>query len=199
MGVMTTIYLVRHTNYENPDNICAGRLPFPLSELGREEALNLQKYFANKQIEKIYSSAVERCKETAMIIANQQIEIDYDSRLLETLSAGQGRPGNNGQNYFGHRLSLGGESNKTIQERMVDFFEHTAWQEGRNYIICSHGDPLYFLYQYLKNEPLITDIEIGQPIPKYPNYQEKGSVLPITMENGQWNVGKVINQTELNI
>lgn len=194
---MTTIYLVRHATYENPDDICARRLPFPLSEEGRAQALKLQRYFAPKDIAKIYSSVVERCKETAEIIADGKIEIEYDQRLLETLTAGQGRKGNNGYNYYGYRDIVGGENNQAIQDRMINFFRSTNWEEGKNYIICSHGDPLYFLYLYLKELPIISDIKLDQPIPEYPNYPARGSILPLTYIDGDWEVGAIINQVDL--
>src|SRR5260221_3612882 len=85
-----TIYLVRHAMYSNPQNVVAGRLPLSLSEEGRAQAEKLNTYFADKNISKIYSSAVQRCKETSEIIVNGQIPLAFDRRILEGFSAAQG-------------------------------------------------------------------------------------------------------------
>ena len=82
-----SIYLLRHCDYDNPKKILPGRLPVPLSSKGIEQANLLKEYFADKSIANIYSSAVERCKQTAQIIADNKIPIIPDKRILETLSA----------------------------------------------------------------------------------------------------------------
>ncbi|MBL7159755.1 histidine phosphatase family protein, partial [Candidatus Microgenomates bacterium] len=47
----TTIYLVRHCEYENPRRVVPGRLPgFPLSAEGKENAKLLANYFKDKKI-----------------------------------------------------------------------------------------------------------------------------------------------------
>lgn len=196
---MTNIYLVRHTNYENPEDICAGRLPFVLSKEGLVEAERLKKFFQNKDIHKIYSSQVERCKQTATIISNEKIPIEFDLRILETMTLRQGVVGNNGYNYYGYRHIVGGESNVDVQKRMIEFFENINWEDNKNYIICSHGDPLYFLYQYLAKIQITEEIELDQPFPEYPNYPSRGSVRIISRENAneEWKVGKLIEQSEL--
>ena len=74
------IYLLRHCEYVNPNNIMPGRLPVELSEEGLNQAKRLRKYFMDKDIGMIYSSAVRRCKQTA--------EIEWQGKLT---SVGKGR------------------------------------------------------------------------------------------------------------
>jgi len=184
---MTTIYLLRHTEYDNPYTIVAGRLPLALSDKGERDAHKLKEFFSDKNITQIYSSYVHRCRQTSEIIADDLIPLDFDLRLLETFSALQGAKASNGfsadgYDYFAHRHVLGGENYEQIQNRMIDFFESTNWEDGSNYIICSHGDPLYMLYQYLKGAQRVPDFEHGVEHPGFPNYQEKGSILQIDID-----------------
>lgn len=145
----TTLYLVRHAEYANPRGILPGRLPVSLSEQGVEQAKKLKEYFSDKKIDHIYSSAVLRCRETSEIIADGRVEISYDKRLLETFSAYQGYWKSDFDNLFSHEQELGGETREQIQERIVDFFQDLNIKSCRKFIICSHGDPLYFLHQQL--------------------------------------------------
>jgi len=179
------VYLVRHTDYANPKNILPGRLPVKLSTLGVKQARKLRDFFKDKQINLIYSSAVLRCKQTAKIIANNKIPIKYDKRLLETLSAYQGYWKNDWSYFFGFTKELGGETNQNVQDRMVDFWHNLNFDSNRNLIIISHGDPIYFLYQYLKKQPLIAQDDLNPPKDEYPS---KGSVIKIEIVRG-----KVVN------
>ena len=87
---MWAIYLLRHCEYEAIPPILPGRLPVQLSLRGIERAKRLSRFFKSKNIKKLYSSAVLRCKQTAEIISDGIIPVTYDKDLLETLSAYQG-------------------------------------------------------------------------------------------------------------
>jgi broad specificity phosphatase PhoE len=171
---MSTIFLVRHTKYNNPNKIVPGRLPLKLSKEGVEQANVLHNYFVNKNIAQIYSSPILRCKQTSEIIAGGSIPLKFDIRIAETLSANQGNKevGNWRKEFYCNVSTLGGESPEDVQKRMIDFWMTANFQPNKNYIICSHGDPLFFLYQFLKKQPLHSDLNINSP----ENYQSKGSV-----------------------
>ena len=157
---MPSIYLLRHCDYDNPRQILPGRLPVELSVVGRQKAKELQEFFAKEKISKIYSSAVLRCRQTVEIVANGQIPIVYDPRLLETLSAYQGYwIRDSWQNFFAHQSELGGEGILDIQKRMVDFYQDllAKLSKDENIIICSHGDPLQVLYAHLHHLKLSED------------------------------------------
>lgn len=179
---MITLYLLRHGDYANPRGIIPGRLPVELSQKGREQIEKLRSFFRDQQITKIYSSAVLRCKQTSEIISQGEIPIEFDKRLLETLSSFQGYWEIDWMQFFNMRSELGGESNKEVQARMVDFFHTTTLLDGNNYIVCSHGDPLYFLYQYLTEQPLLAE-EVHEKNPVGPDdYQQKGDIRPIILD-----------------
>lgn len=179
---MPSIYLLRHCEYENPRNILPGRLPLDLSESGRAKASQLTKTFADKSIGKIYSSAVERCKQTAEIVADGTIPVIFDQRLLETLSAYQGYWGENktadGFQFFSHRQELGGEGLADIQVRMKSFWDEVTKDLTENIIICSHGDPLQVLYSTIFDLPLVDDNCVEENIP---GWLEKGEFFEIIL------------------
>lgn len=167
------IYLVRHTKYHNPTEIIPGRLPVNLSEEGKMQAQRLTQYFENKDISKIYSSPVKRCVETSEIISNFNIPIEFDQRLAESLSAMQGASGENWREIlYSNQEQLGGESPHDIYNRVSNFWRNVQFDQSNNYILCSHGDPLFFLYQFLTGENPWVDLSINEP----EGYQKKGSV-----------------------
>lgn len=180
---MITLYLQRHCDYANPLGIMPGRLPVELSQLGILQAQKLRRFYKDQNITKIFSSAVLRCKQTSEIISNNEIPIEYDKRLLETLSSFQGYWEVDWMKFFNMRQELGGELNKDIQDRMVNFFDTTTFLDGNTYIICSHGDPIYFLYQYLANSPLLADIIHDKNAPAPDDYLQKGEIRPIILDN----------------
>ena len=185
--MVKTIYLTRHCDYSNPRNILPGRLPVPLSDNGRQQAQRLSDYFQDKQINGIYSSAVLRCQQTAEAIAQNKTHIVYDQRLLETHSAYQGYWFDHNDldwsHFFSHRHELGGESYADIQNRAVSVFNELVQSDHQNIVVCSHGDPLYLLYFYLKHQKVPSE---NEDFATSPDYQPKASVRPIIVEHGQY-------------
>ncbi len=193
------IYLVRHGEYNNPHNILPERLPVELSEVGIKQAEKLREYFRNKNISKIYSSPVLRCKQTAEIIGENTINISYDLRLAETFSAYQGmwyEDQQNWKDFFLHRRELGGESFKDIQKRMISFFNEIALKENRDIIICSHGDPLWCLYLGILNKSLTNEIEEPGEHGN-PEYLKKCSIRPLKIESNIITVLPMLHQEDL--
>jgi broad specificity phosphatase PhoE len=85
--VSTRLHLVRHCDVRNPDGVLYGHLPeFPLSEKGVGQAHALGRYFADRDIRQIYSSPLERARQTSEIIASylDGVSITYTDDLIET-------------------------------------------------------------------------------------------------------------------
>lgn len=187
---MRWIYLVRHCEYENPDNIFPGRLPVPLSKTGFVRAKKLHEYFVDKKIQTIYSSPVLRCKQTAETISGGTTPITVDIRLAETFSAYQGYKvqgdltnDSSWLDYHSHVDELGGETFANLTDRMMDFFNTVILHETGNIIICSHQDPLYALYSKLANKPLaLSNIDIARTMESN-GAQPKGSVYPVAIHD----------------
>ena len=152
----TRLHLVRHCDVRNPDGVLYGHLPdFPLSEKGVQQAHALGRYFAGKSIPQIYSSPLERARQTAEIIASylDSVPITYSDDLIET--------------RFG--LYLQGIPPKQVPWRRPLWFIHMVWpgllpndesvaglaarvrrplmqlladHPGQGGICVSHGDPI---------------------------------------------------------
>ncbi len=165
------VYLIRHAEYANPENIIPGRLPVELSETGIKMAKKLQKYFIDKEISLIYSSRVYRCKKTAEIISSGNILIKFDVRLLEILSAYQGFSFGNCKIDWSYLQKfvdeLGGENFDDIQKRVIEFWNEKIVNATKDVIVCSHGDPLYVLIQYLLKEEIVAR-DTHQALGNYP-------------------------------
>lgn len=85
--VSTRLSLVRHCDVRNPDGVLYGHLPdFPLSEKGVRQAHALGRYFAGTRARQIYSSPLERARQTSEIIASylDSVPITYTDDLIET-------------------------------------------------------------------------------------------------------------------
>ena len=189
---MRSIYFIRHCKYYNPNNIIPGRLAVELSQEGIKQANKLKQYFKDKNIEKIYSSKVYRCQQTSEIIADDKINIEYDQRLLELLSATQGGPmitDTRKLAEYVYKNNLGGETLGDIQSRMISCYQDIVEKKEKNIIICSHGDPLYLLYLHLfkktaKSEQELFNLLVTRADGKI-KYPEKGSILQVDIENGE--------------
>lgn len=192
----TTIYLVRHAQYDTTHGVLPGRLPVPLSEVGKKEVEILRRFFVDKAISHIYSSAVLRCQQTAQAISNQRIPVSFDQRLLEGISAFQGYWVADHTQFYGNRAELGGENFSDIRTRVADFFHSTHWEDGKSYIICSHGDPLYFLFQEMINAPQWSEDQ-QTPAIVAKDYQKKASVRVMSVDSDKSSVVQLLTQEDL--
>ena len=81
---MGKLILIRHGQTEmNAQNLYFGKLNPPLNELGIEQAYMAKEKLSNIAYDCIYSSPLERTRETAEICNYLDKEIIYDSRLEE--------------------------------------------------------------------------------------------------------------------
>jgi broad specificity phosphatase PhoE len=195
---MKTIYLIRHTEYElfNGLTINPGLLPVTLSDVGLQQAARLHEYFADKQIEQIFSSPVHRCVQTSEIISAGKIAITKDKRLKEVFSAAQGSivADNWRLQLYEHVDTLGGEAPQDIQTRVAEFWEEVVVPFESDCIVCSHGDPLLFLYEYLRGRKASTDLSVNKP----DGYVDRGSVRKVTMDRREVvQIGEALKNQDL--
>ncbi|GAC1656610.1 MAG: hypothetical protein NVS9B1_12390 [Candidatus Dormibacteraceae bacterium] len=84
----TTVYLIRHSDVENPRSVLYGHLDgFPLSGPGRARAARLGERLAASGISRIVASPLERAQETARIVAAAlpvPVAIETDPELRES-------------------------------------------------------------------------------------------------------------------
>lgn len=183
----TTIYLVRHCEYENPRRVVPGRLPgFPLSAEGKENAKLLANYFKDKKIAAIYSSPILRTKQTAKIIASRlNLKVLTSPLLKETKSPYQGISLEkffklkNDVFFQKKHIEGGGESIEEINARMKKFVSGILEKHyNSRVIIVSHGDPI-MIY-------LITLIEGKvKMLKKRKDYIPKGSIFKLVFDENE--------------
>jgi len=178
---MITVYFVRHGAYANPKSIVPGRLPVELNDEGQQQLARIKDHLADKHIAKIFSSPVRRCVQSAEIMSDGSIDIVYDLRLAETLTVAQGGEFKGGwvETFYSQVDKLGGESMLDVQARMIDFWNSLDFESGKNYVVCSHGDPLHLLHLYLTGDKrlLTPESEEGG------EYQGKGSIRPVVVRS----------------
>ncbi|MEU4830617.1 histidine phosphatase family protein [Streptosporangium sp. NPDC023615] len=98
MAETTVVHLLRHGEVHNPDNVLYGRLPdYHLSDNGRQMAETVAKTVAGRDVTAIFSSPLERARETAVPLAEAfRLDVTIDERLIEAenifegLSLGRG-------------------------------------------------------------------------------------------------------------
>ncbi len=81
---MRYLYMVRHGRIAYEGNIkrCIGRTDVALDEIGRSQSRDLRIYFKDKNIKHIYSSPLQRCVDTALLLSNGQ-NVMIDEQLIE--------------------------------------------------------------------------------------------------------------------
>lgn len=155
---MTTIYLLRHGQYETHDGILPYRLSnFHLSQKGKEDVHELKAKLSSKPIVAVYTSPLERTFETAAILAQPfHLMPMVDDRLLEVRSPAQGEKEGFVEAKGGWGIyetewykKHGGESVVEIAARMKSAVEEFALKhEGKEIIVVSHGDPIMLTAAY---------------------------------------------------
>jgi broad specificity phosphatase PhoE len=85
MTQTTVVHLLRHGEVRNPGQVIYGRLPdFHLSEDGRMMAKAAASFLAGRDVTALFSSPMERARETAEPLAAQfGLEVAIDDRLIE--------------------------------------------------------------------------------------------------------------------
>ena len=80
-----TFYFVRHGESEaNAARRFAGRTDSPLTERGRQQAEAVAEALANVHFDRIVSSHLSRCRDTALVIARRhQLPVDLEPDLVE--------------------------------------------------------------------------------------------------------------------
>lgn len=182
---MTTIYLVRHGEYKNPQQINPSRLKgFSLSRKGRLQIREDASYFIDKDIEIIYSSPILRTKQTAQILNKiLKIPIIFSKSIIETFTPTQGKSLSYlkeieiyGDSFnVPYYIQKKGETIEHVYKRMKILLRQILIQhKDKNVIIVSHGDPIMVL----------TLLESGNLIDKQHTINSYSSALPYVPEGG---------------
>ena len=158
MGV-TLVLLVRHGLTAATGTVLTGRMPgIPLDDRGREQARVLGARLAGVHLDAIVTSTLERCRETAAVIAaardGNQVAVQEDERFAEVgYGDWTGQPLKRlakeplWRVVQAHPSAVrfpgpGGESLAGVQERAVAAIREWNSRLGPKaaYLVCSHGD-----------------------------------------------------------
>ncbi len=93
MSDTTVVHLLRHGEVNNPHGIVYGRLPgYHLSATGQVMAQAAASYFAERAVVVLFSSPLERARETAAPVAERLgLPITTDDRLIESWNHFEGQ------------------------------------------------------------------------------------------------------------
>ena len=186
----TTLYLMRHGHVHNPANILYGRLPgFRLSALGIQQAEAGGEWLASRPIKAIYSSPMERARQTASIVAQRQdgLSPQIDERILEVLTPYEGRPtaelaAAGWDLYSGNEPPY--ESPAMVLERVLDFMAYIASSyTGESVVAVAHGDTLVFPWlfaQGVEPDALMKDRLVDYALPV--DYPATASIMTFELE-----------------
>ena len=167
----TRIHLVRHGHVENPQRKVYGRLPgWTLSAAGRRQAAEVARHLEGRPIVHVYTSPLERARETAEAIAAAcRAPVSVDDGLIESML---------GVHWEGHtwaqvrrtrfaeldaylhrpqEVDFVDEPFDALGKRMADTLRAIAERHpGTEVAAVSHGDPIKAAVCHFEGRPIGT-------------------------------------------
>ena len=151
----TRILLIRHASVDAIGRRIVGRMPgVHLNARGREEAEKLVSRLEGIEVDAIYSSPLERTRETAEVLVGARkmevficeaaTEIDFGEWTGKSFSELDEIPEWHRFNECRGQVRIpGGESMLDVQQRMVKGIEELCDRhQGKSVSVFSHGDPI---------------------------------------------------------
>ncbi len=151
---MTKLVLIRHgRSTANADGILAGRMPgIALDEVGRRQAAELGDLLSGANLAAVYTSPVERCRETAALagfpeadVVEALTECDYGDWTGSKLESLVGEPVWAEIQATPSLVTFpGGESMSAMFDRVTLAATTLAERHGPDgtVVVFSHGDPI---------------------------------------------------------
>ena len=175
---MLKLYLVRHAEYDNPENIYPFHLPLQLSKEGRDHAKRVGEWFQNNSIIlPIFTSPIVRAVQTSEIISSKIGSfVVVDRRLVETSHASlQGKTIQNKDDWKNQRKLPDREPQENQRDRILAVI-YEKIDQNMPAILVSHGDPLSITLMSLVGksidpEQMSTD-----------DYIQKGEIVELVFE-----------------
>lgn len=173
---MRNLYFVRHGKPEFPkgERCCIGWTDLPLSDEGRSQIEAAGRQFEKESIEKIYTSPLKRCIESAEILSGGRIPIVVVEELKE-IGMGEWEglsfaeiKSRYPEDYeergrdIAYFCPKGGESFVACQKRAIQAFRRISRETRGNVILVAHAGVNRALISYLENRRLRDLLEIPQ-------------------------------------
>ncbi len=156
MGVKIT-YFVHGTTSDNESGIGTGWLPGELSELGKQQSINLANLIAGKKFDVVFCSDLKRAVDSANLAFGASVEIIPDSRLRECnygdLNGGDEEQIKQMKEQRIDNPFPNGESYKGVEKRMADFVNFLRKKySDKSVAIVAHQAPQLALDVILKGK-----------------------------------------------
>jgi probable phosphomutase (TIGR03848 family) len=195
---MTTFYLIRHGSMDQLGHTLCGRMPgVHLNEKGQAEVKQLAERLSDVPLAALYSSPLERTRETAERISqavNRSVEIrdailesDFGIWTGRTFSELDKDPAWRAFNAYRTTANVpGGETFVQIQQRMVAFAESLRPQFPNAAVaLVSHADPIKTLVAHYAGLHLDTHDRLEISPASYTIIQIEQNGLPrlLTLNN----------------
>ena len=148
-----TVFFVRHAAHDRLGKVLCGRMPgVRLGDEGREQALALARRLRSEAITAVFTSPLERARETAAVIADEAglapeaaealNEIDFGAWTGAAFSQLAGLP--DWREWNDHRATArppGGECVAEVSERLASWLDDLSRQRpGEAVAAVSHAD-----------------------------------------------------------
>ncbi|MGI8315617.1 histidine phosphatase family protein [Halobacillus mangrovi] len=173
---------IRHGSTQwNKEKRAQGSSDIPLDIEGRKDAEKLAERLEAEKWDALYSSPLQRAKQTAGIISRKVgLHVKFDPRLRE---AGGGqiegtteeeRVKKWGENW--RSLELGMEKPESVVKRSLSFMEDLAEENapGTNIIVVSHGGVISYLLRELDPDNIKEE------------HMKNTSVTEVVLREGHW-------------
>lgn len=151
------IYIVRHgqTNW-NLEQKIQGQTDIPLNEFGIQQAKHQASKITNLKIDKIYSSDLQRTKQTAKILnANFNAPIHLDKELREVgfgSIEGKTKTDISKEYMLEFRQNpekFGAETKEHLFNRVKSIFEKYSNITDENILLVTHGGIIHMMLYYI--------------------------------------------------
>ncbi len=157
-AILGSVIFLRHGQAKNnTERLLAGRTPgVPMTETGIEQVQGASKLLEKMKISAIYSSPIERAKDSAEIVAkNNSLEYKADDRLIE-LDMGKftgmkyddifASHGNVFLKFYSGEIEIahnGVETFTQVKKRVLGIVDHVIQEHpGENVLLVTHMDPI---------------------------------------------------------
>jgi len=139
-------YFVHGTTTDNEKNISSGWKDVELSELGRQQSIELGKTTADEQFDVVFCSDLQRAIESANLSWGNRFQILHDSRLREcNYGDYNGKSSDVVEPLQEQSITVpmpNGESYEMVKERIEDFLKYLKQNyDGMSVAIVGHKAP----------------------------------------------------------
>ncbi|MQA94278.1 MAG: histidine phosphatase family protein [Streptosporangiales bacterium] len=165
MSEITVVHLLRHGEVENPKGVLYGRLPgYHLSDAGRRMAELAAEWFTGRDVVALFSSPLERARETAAPLATAfGLPVGVDERLIEAGNRFEGlsftrrslREPRHWSKFHNPFRPSWGEPYSEIAARMLAAAEQARKAGAGHEVVCvSHQLPIFTVRRFVERRRL---------------------------------------------